>query len=150
MKSINYPVKYALLPVKTHRKTKNGEDFFITDCYIVSKAYVMEEHRAYRETGDYNANYKIFFPYVVVANSDGITSYNRGEPSDYFNKNYEDKAFYLYDSYEEALAAKEERNVLVSEEIIKKYKPIEEELLELTKNMIVENDEKAKTRRIIK
>ena len=145
MEKLNYPVKYALLPVKARRKNKEGEEFFIVDCYIISKVYVMEEHRKYLEDGSYGGNYKVCFPYLVY--SDGI-NYDKKTPIDYKNNNVE-TVFYLYDTYLEALAEKDNRNVLVSDEIVKKYKPFEDEILELTKDMFVEKEEKSKIRRKI-
>ncbi len=131
-----YPVKYALLPVKT-RRMNNKEELFVDECYIVSKAYVMEEHRKYREDGEYSVNYKLLFPYLAYSN--GLSE--EREPSDYLHKNREVIAFSVFDTLEEAEQEKDRRNVLVSQEVIDKYKPLETEILELTKHMVVNSKE---------
>lgn len=146
MIELNYPVKYALLPIKARRTNKMGEEFFVNECYIISKVYVMEEHIIFLEDGNYGGNYKVCFPYVVYA--DGINC-EKKTPIDYKKSEHEATVFYLYDSFEEALAAKEERNVLISNKVIEKYKPFEYKILELTKDMVVEKDDRVKIRRKI-
>jgi hypothetical protein len=70
-------------------------------------------------------------------------------PRDYRKKDHESTVFYLYDSYEDAKAEKEKRNVLIPEKIIEQYQSYEDALLELTDDMKVEKDEKVKIRRKI-
>lgn len=141
MEKVKYPVKYALLPVRARRTNKMGEEFFIDECYIVSKAYVVEEHRKYLEDGTFGVNYKVCFPYMVF--TDGISMEKR-VPRLHSSKNFETTVFYLYDSYEAAVAAKDKRNVLISEKIVEKYKPLEDKLTELTSDMIVDGEDKVK------
>ncbi len=145
MLEVKYPVKYALLPIKARRTNKRGEEFFIDECYIVSKAYVLEEHRKYLEDGTYSVNYKICFPYVVY--TDGINLEKR-TPRLHSSKDYETTSFYLYDSLEDAKAAKEKKNVLISESVVEKYQPFEDSILELTEDMVVDNKERQKIKYI--
>lgn len=146
MEDLKYPVRYALLPVKAQRKNKEGEVFYIDECYIVSKAYVTEEHILFLEDGSIGGNYKVCFPYLVYSN--GIDM-EKKTPIDYKKKDHEATVFYLYDSYEEAKEEKDKRNILIPEETINKYQPLEDTLLELTNDMKVEKDKQVKIKRKI-
>ena len=146
MIELNYPIKYALQPVKGRRTNRDGEEFFIDECYIISKVYVMEEHTKYLENGNYGGNYKICYPYTVY--SDGI-NFEKKTPIDYHKQDHEATVFYLYNSYEDASVAKDKRNVLISEEVVEKYQPFEDTILELTNDMVVDTEEKVKTKRKI-
>ena len=146
MEQLNYPMKYALLPVKSRRKNKNGEEFIINECYIVSKVYVMEEHIIFLEDGNYGGNYKVCYPYLVY--SDGI-DLEKKTPIDYRKMDHEETIFYLYDTFEDATAAKEKVNVLIPTDVVEKYKPFEDRLLELTSDMLVEKDNKVKIKKKI-
>ena len=66
MKECNYPVKYALLPIKEYRTNKMGKEYQETVCHVVAKAYVVEEYRKYNEDGTVSSTYKICFPHVVL------------------------------------------------------------------------------------
>ena len=103
MKKVKYPVKYALLPIKERRTNKDGEEYFINICHIVSKVFVTKEFRVYLEDGNYDVNYSVCFPYEV--NSDGIIEEMR-IPSFNSSDYNETIAFDLYDNYEEAQKAK--------------------------------------------
>jgi len=139
MKKVKYPVKYALLPIKERRINKDGEEFFINICHIVSKVFVTKEFRVYLEDGNYDVNYSICFPYEV--NSDGIIEEMR-IPSFNSSDYNETIAFDLYDNYEEAQKAKEDKNFLVPIEVVENYKTIEENLQELTKDLGKEKQKK--------
>ena len=141
MEKLNYPMKYALLPVKSCRTNKIGKDFFINECYIVSKVYVMEEHILFLEDGNYVSNYKVCFPYLVY--SDGI-DLEKKTPKDYKKNNHEETVLFLYDSFEDANAAKESRNVLVPNEVVERYQLFEDKILELTSDMIIEKEKSVK------
>ncbi len=146
MIELNYPVKYALLPVKARRTNKRGEEFFITECYIVSKTYVMEEHRKYLEDGTYGVNYKVCYPYVAY--TDGISK-ERKTPIDFKNQEHKAVVFYLYDNYEDAVAAKEKWNVLVPEQIVENYKPLEDKISALTNDLTIKG-EKINQKKLVK
>ena len=139
MKKVKYPVKYALLPIKERRTNKDGEEYFINICHIVSKVFVTKEFRVYLEDGNYDVNYSVCFPYEV--NSDGIIEEMR-IPSFNSSDYNETIAFDLYDNYEEAQKAKEDKNFLFSIETVEKYDDIEERLQILTKNLGEEKEKK--------
>ena len=129
-------VKYALLPVKETRINEKGEDYFSTVGYIVSKAFVEEEYIKEKEDGSVNTTYKICFPYTVL---DNRINYLRRTPESPLVRSNEAVVSKLYDNYDDAVAEKEERNILVSEHLTDKYNEIEKELLELTNDLEVIN-----------
>ena len=137
-------VKYALLPVKETRINEKGEDYFSTVGYIVSKAFVEEEYIKEKEDGSVNTTYKICFPYTVL---DNRINYLRRTPESPLVRSNEVVVSKLYDNYDDAVAEKEERNILVSEHLTDKYNEIEKELLELTNDLEVINI-KIKTKKL--
>ena len=135
MEEVKYPVKYALMPVEAYITNKRGEEFVIDKCYIISKAYVLEEHRKYQEDGTYSVKYQICFPYKVY--TEGISSV-KTTPHLHSSSSNNTLAFYLFDSYEEALIAKEKKNALIPNEVVDQYQSYEDRIQELTKDMLID------------
>lgn len=67
---INYPIKYALLPIES---TKNGETF--VNKHIVSKCFVIEETTKYGAS-DVKKDYVVVFPYYYCSRN-GMWLINR-------------------------------------------------------------------------
>ena len=137
MGEVKYPVKYALMPIEAYRINKMGEEYIAKKCYIISKAYIIEEHRKYQEDGTYSVKYQICFPYKVY--TEGISPI-KTTPSKNAHNNNETLAFYLYDSYEEALIAKEQKNAFLPDEIVEHFQSYEDRIQELTKDMIIDSE----------
>ena len=103
----NYPIKYALIPmgdekgwdVGLHRPGRVYE----TAYYIASKCYLVGETKKYMENGNVNTTYNIVFPYYL---NRYINGWFRERPQ-HDNSICVDNVF---DTYEEALKAKDEYN----------------------------------------
>ena len=137
MEEVKYPVKYALMPVKTYRTNKMGEEYITDICYLISKAYVIEEHRKYQEDGTYSVKYQICFPYKVY--TEGISPIKTTPSKNAHNSN-ETLAFNLFDSYEEALIAKEQKNAFTPDEVVEQFQQYEDKIQELTKDMVIDSE----------
>lgn len=64
---VNYPIKYALMPIDEQVGWNNGvyglERNYDTVCYIVSKCYVISEKTKFEPNGDTSIEYQVVFPY---------------------------------------------------------------------------------------
>ena len=140
----NYLVKYCLLPIKEEKHGKIGNEFQTTVCYIVSKAFIVEEYKVNFQSGTSKTTYKACFPYIVNNNR---VNHLRKLPDDDLARNNEAVVSKLFDTYEDALAEKEVRNIFAKPELVEKYKILEDEIQELTKDLIVENND-SKVRKI--
>ena len=139
MKECNYPVKYALLPIKEYRTNKMGKEYQETVCHVVAKAYVVEEYRKYNEDGTVSSTYKICFPHVVLTER---VNHFRKTPDSPLARDNEMVTSSLYDTFEEAQAYRDERNLLVDQSILDKYKDVENELTVLTSDLTISSDTK--------
>ena len=72
MNKINFPVKYALMPIKEYDSIISN--FIVknirTSAYAVSKCYLVEDSTVYDMDGNSKKNYKVIFPYAEVFLSD--------------------------------------------------------------------------------
>lgn len=116
-KEINYPIKYAVLELKTRGGWSVGyED--ITQGFIVSKCYVVESNIVYHSDGTNKLTHKVVFPFEDISclqNSLMNGTQNIGEeniPSyDACNRPYPATVVTnLFDSYEAAKISAEEKN----------------------------------------
>ena len=97
---MNYPVKYAILTLKSDDINND------TKYYVVSKCYVLENSIRYFEEGKKRVLYKVVFPYPKLTGDFSVKT----EPS--FNNNGDPYLYELvnrlYDDYKEA---KEDANI---------------------------------------
>ena len=141
MKEKTYPVKYTLLPIREERMSKMGKPYDKVVCYIVAKAYVVEEYKKYKEDGTYTTTYKVCFPHIVY--TERVNHY-RKTPDSPLARDNEYVTSKLFDNYEDVLAEKEQANIFAQKDIVEKYKETETQILELTKDLKVKG-EKSKT-----
>ena len=137
MNKVNYPVKYAVYPVKELTCSERGNEYEKLVCFIVSKAYVMEEVKYMNNEGKYQKNYKVCFPHII---SDQRINYYHVTPNSDVGKDNVIVTSKLFDSYDEALEIKDNKNLLYDSNIVDKYNIMEKEILELEKDMEVNKD----------
>jgi hypothetical protein len=138
MQKRNYPVKYALLPITERKMSNSGREYSETACFIVAKTYVVEEYKRIPEEGEIITTYRVCFPHVAL--EDRVNHFRKTPDSDLARDN-EMVVSNLYDTYEEAKAYKDERNLLVSPETLEKYQLVEDEIQALTVDLEVEPTE---------
>jgi hypothetical protein len=143
MKDKNYPIKYALLPVQ-EEVFDNGRDYYQTACFIVSKAFVEEEYKQLKKDGTTTTSYKICFPHTV---KDKRINYLRKSPDSSLARDNEFVVSKLYDTYVDAKKEFDLINLYVPLDKLNVYEDIELEILELTRDLVVEKEEKTKIRR---
>lgn len=111
----NHPVKYALMPIIRKVGKKEGlyglENIYHTDCYIVSKCYVIEEKRINPQ----QSSYEVFFPFMEKDSWDWKRTYPvynsiNGECINSFQTNQ------VFDTFEEASIIKDEKNDVIKRE----------------------------------
>ncbi len=134
MEKKDYPIKYALLPVKEFRTGSNGSEYGEIVCYIVSKAYVVEEYKVRKNDDSYSTTYKVCFPNFFY--SGGLNLYRKTPDSDLARDN-EMVVSTLYDSLEMAQKAREEKNLLYSDEVLNNYMYFEDIVAGLTEDLTV-------------
>jgi len=110
---INYPVKYALMPIVEQVGWSHGlhelERDYDVVYYIVSKCYLINDLTKYKEDGSSVREYEVVFPYQPSE----FNSWKREIPSynlmhgGCINSNKVDR---LYDTYEEALKCVKGKN----------------------------------------
>lgn len=61
---LNYPVKYALMPVREQIEFKSDREYEIV-MYIVSKCYLISEKKIYSGDGKRRYSYEVVFPIVI-------------------------------------------------------------------------------------
>jgi hypothetical protein len=96
---INYPVKYAVMPVIERNDWRTNYNVV---CYIVSKCYLVNDSTKYKENGQSVKEYEVVFPYQLGPDN----NWKRTNPSfDHFSGNCDNSNIVdsIYDSYEEAL-----------------------------------------------
>ena len=103
----NYLVKYCLLPIKEEKHGKIGNEFQTTVCYIVSKAFIVEEYKVNFQSGTSKTTYKACFPYIVNNNR---INHLRKLPDDDLARNNEAVVSKLFDTYEDSTRALTIRN----------------------------------------
>lgn len=136
MKEKEYPIKYALLPVK-EVKYENGRDFYVNSCYIVSKAYVVEEYKKKNRDGEIKTTYKVCFPHAIL---DSRINYFRKTPDSALARDNEFVVSKLYDNYEDAKKQFDLLNINVDIDKLNNYEDLESEILELTKDLVVQGE----------
>lgn len=140
----NYPIKYALIPMIEQVGWAPGlnelEREYGIVCYIASKCYVVKETKEYCEDGNSKVEYQIVCPYQY----DDLDIWKRCEPSFHLIQGHCINGIttnQLFDSYEEALSAKNEKN---DEIILKKciHLRYDENFRKRRENLINEFSEK--------
>lgn len=116
-KKLNYPVKYAVLELKTKGGfIHNFED--ITVGFIASKCYVVNQNVRYFEDGASKVSYQVVFPYNDIHNYKwrslgGFSFYDTeitpsfGYHGDCVNANV---VSFVYDSFDEAVVEADAKN----------------------------------------
>lgn len=110
---INYPVKYALMPIIeqvgwTHGLHELERDYDVV-YYVVSKCYLINDTTKYKEDGSIEREYEVVFPYQPSE----FNSWKREKPSynlmhgGCINSNKVDR---IFDTYEEALKCAKGKN----------------------------------------
>ena len=106
---INYPIKYAVIPITEDVVNSYGAQERIFVCYIVSKCYLLEERKKYTIDGRTEKEYRIVIPYE----KHDYNTWRRVEEScnlvgwDCVNSITTDA---VYDTIAEARIAKERKN----------------------------------------
>ena len=101
----------------------------------------MEKNSYLTNSGERRYTYKTCFPHTI---DDGRISYLHITPDSNVLGDHLIVIANLYDSYEDALEEKNNRNTLYSSENIEKYNAYETEILELEKDMVISSEEKVK------
>ena len=140
MQKREYPIKYALYPVKEYRGDDRREYKELV-CFIISKAYVMERNSYLTNTGERKFTYKICYPHTIY---DGRVSYLHITPESPVLNDHLNVTANLYDTYEDALEDKDEKNLKYNPNTVDKYNILETEILELENDMNItkNNNEK--------
>ena len=135
----NYPIKYAVIPmveqVEWYHGMRDLEREFGIVCYIVTKCYVTSETKKYYQDGTSEIKYYVVCPFEYKE----FDSWKRCEPSYNLIDGYCTNSTVtrlLFDSYDEAIKCKNEKNKILLE---KKwvYLPYNEEF-EQKRNKIIE------------
>lgn len=112
---MNYPIKYAVLPIKVMPEecyapgTFGGSEDFDVRGYIVSKVYLTKEIMSYEKDGTSKLYYEITYPYPTENSIYRERTYPYSIWSGEINRELVDNVF---DTYEEA---KEKANTLNEE-----------------------------------
>lgn len=141
MKECNYPVKYAVLPLyDVVGRDGFGQRNYDIVAYIVTKAYLLGETKIYRENGDVEYDYKVFFPYMsyleIIKDKRHDIDYN--DIRKWNNNQYINSVSNVYETYEEAKQEAEylnEKGWVYCYTDIEEYLNVESILLEHTENM---------------
>jgi len=166
---INYPVKYALMPIMEQIGWIHGlhelEREYDVVCYIISKCYLIGDFTKYREDGNVIKEYEVVFPYQLTE----FDRWKRFEPM--YNLIHgccinSNKADMLFNSYNEALDCVTEKNKKICENTwnclpisknimekiqekqdefdkrLEKYKILEEQILINTEDMVIGENKK--------
>ena len=104
----NYPIKYAVMPIKD--KERRDSDWYDI-CYVIVKCYVIEERKHYKLDGTNYTNYFVVCPYHF---DQTYFHWVKSPPDSY----YGEWVRHVYDTYEEALEEKEIKNAKVSPLVI--------------------------------
>lgn len=107
---INYPVKYAVMPVMEEPCYGNDNEW-TTLCYIVTKCYVLTEYTEYDAEGFKTDKKEVLCPYKKDPYE--YDTWRRTLPTKTLGLQYLDsfKTDALYDTFEEAVVAKDRKNV---------------------------------------
>lgn len=161
---INYPIKYAAMPIIEQVGWSHGlhelEREYGIVCYIVSKCYLISDLTKYKEDGRSDKQYEVVFPYPpgefsrwqrVTPSYNLIHGYcTNGNKIDTIFDTYEDalnfvtakneelcKKSYIYLPYSENYAAKIQAKKDEFSEKLAEYKLLEEQILLHTEDMEV-------------
>ena len=109
----NYPIRYAIIPMKEQIGWSHGmhelERKFGTVYYIVSKCYLVGESKKYKIDGSVEERYQVVCPYK----EENYNIWNKDEPSyNLINGLCTNSIFTdtLFDTYDEARIVKDEKN----------------------------------------
>ena len=129
---IDYPIRYALLPMVEQRGFVAGIDGiqpkYIRCGYIVSKCFVIEENTRHYGNGESTNSYNVVFPYKSF---DSIYK-KMTTPIISFGKCINaDTVSFIFDGYSEAKAMCQEQNNMITLEMINSdaYSDFERKLL---------------------
>lgn len=164
---INYPIKYAAMPIIEQVGWTMGwhelEREYDTVCYIVSKCYLINELTKYKENGKMVKGYEVVFPYQpgefnrwqrTIPTYNSIHGYCTKETNvDTVFDSYEDalnfvnakneelcKKTYLYMPYSENYAAKIQAKKDEFASKLNEYKLLEQQILLQTEDMQIGNN----------
>lgn len=159
---INYPVKYAAMPIIEQVGWSHGlhelERKYDVVCYIISKCYLISDLTKYNENGRSDKQYEVVFPYQpgefsrwqrVTPSYNLIHGYcTNGNKVDTIFDSYEDalnfvtaqneelcKKSYIYLPYSENYAAKIQAKKDEFNEKLAEYKLLEKQILLHTEDM---------------
>ena len=166
---INYPIKYAAMPIIEQVGWSHGlhelEREYDVVCYIVSKCYLISDLTKYEENGNVIREYEVVFPYQSAE----FSRWQRVTPEYNLIHGYStnsNKVDAVFDSYKEALNDVTDKNEKLSEkswvylpyskDIMEKiqekkdqfdaklaeYKKLEEQILVNTSDMIIGKNRK--------
>lgn len=142
---VNYPVKYAAMPIIeqvgwTHGLNELERNYDVV-CYIISKCYLLNDSTKYKEDGQVVKDYEVVFPYQRVDYGiweRTIPSFNLYDDDYCTNSN---KVDFVFNSYEEAL----KYTTIKNDELRKKayvYLPYSEDIAEKIQEKKDEFDDK--------
>lgn len=168
---LKYPIKYGIMPIMEQIGwspwVSELEREYGVVAYIVSKCYLVGEHKEYLSDGTIKINYEVVFPYRKD-NSPYYDHFKRVTPEYDFNFQCSNshKASELFDNFEEAqVVAAKMNEALVSREIqvlvfdknikekiqvikekyqktLDKYKATEDMIEQTTEDMIINSSNK--------
>lgn len=127
---INYPIKYAVMPIVE----QFGRDYYINNqlhrdvlvSHIVSKCYVLSEEKEYFKDGTSKISYRVLFPWqknsaLLCQNGNTLSTggFSKYDTDDFINYFYSfsTKVDKLFDNFDDALVLSEELN----KQILKSY-----------------------------
>ena len=110
---INYPIKYAAMPIIEQVGWSHGlnelEREYDVVCYIVSKCYLLKDSTKYMENGKSIKEYEVVFPYQSNGNGKLTRTIPEFNLFSYACTN-SNKTDGVFDTYEEALVHATEKN----------------------------------------
>ena len=142
---LEYPIKYAVIPMIEQVRCSNGNREYRPVCYIVSKCYLVCETTNYKNDGTLKTIYQVVCP--IKANNrnelvNAVPEYrlisDKCTNSIYVNK--------IFDSLEEALKVKEQKNddmltdIIAHRYIYKEEKQIERDKKEFEDTLSYYNE----------
>ena len=142
MRYHDYPVRYALFPIKDFKVAKIGKEYLATICYIVTKAYLLKEEKYYTTEDKSKTIYTLLFPYLILPKrNDSIENSHLIKEMEYLMNVQE-----VFNTYEEAADCRNKLNTFYHPSDVERNMSLEYEIAKLTKQMRSKKmDSKVKT-----
>ena len=135
--AVNYPIKYALMPLRVDVTMEGHLKYYFVAGYIVSKVYVKEETIRYNKNGNKEEEYIVLYPNRVKV--DEYEFLDIDPQIEFLDEQVELTTPKVFNNYEEARKSREEKNKKFPN--IYDYLETEDELLNRTRDMLTKEEQ---------